>query len=48
MNVKAIFDHISPNRLLGNMDAMETDDNIVRWTRFFMLERSISLIFYGC
>lgn len=44
MDLKGAFDHVNRKSLIRNMETLEVDEDLVRWTESFMSERSVSLV----
>lgn len=45
LNIKEAFDHVSKNQLLKMMKECNLSSQIIRWTKNFMKNRKISLVF---
>lgn len=46
IDIKGAFDHVSRSCLLQTMENMDADDELMRWTESFMLDRIVSLVIH--
>lgn len=44
IDVKGAFDHVSRNGLMCKIEVLGADEDLVRWTGSFELERKVSLV----
>lgn len=44
IDMKEVFDYISRNYLRRNIENMEADSYLIRWTESFLLGRSVDLV----
>lgn len=47
VDVKRAFEHVNRDGLLRIMEDIEIDEDLMRWTEFFMPDRSVGLIIDG-
>lgn len=47
MDVKRAFDHISRAQLTQKISDLGIDDDLIRWTLFFLTDRWVELVING-
>ena len=47
MDVMGAFDHVDPYKLAEAIEAMEIDNDLIRWTLSFLMNRRVSLVIDG-